>query len=65
MSTRNTVLSTFETTASRKTPNPSFQRCATEEGQTGTFYLIWDGNWRLTFKFKGGHAYVLDYEDYH
>ena len=23
------------------------------------------GNWRLTFKFKDGNAYVLDYEDYH
>ncbi|MDE2024782.1 MAG: type II toxin-antitoxin system RelE/ParE family toxin [Gammaproteobacteria bacterium] len=24
-----------------------------------------NGNWRLTFEFKNGHAYVLDYEDYH
>ena len=23
------------------------------------------GNWRVTFTFKDGHAYVLDYEDYH
>ena len=23
------------------------------------------GNWRLTFKFKDGHAYVVNYEDYH
>ena len=23
------------------------------------------GNWRLTFEFKDGNAYVLDYEDYH
>jgi len=23
------------------------------------------GNWRLTFEFKGGHVYLLDYEDYH
>jgi toxin HigB-1 len=27
---------------------------------------IWvDGNWRLTFEFRDGHAYVVDYEDYH
>ena len=27
---------------------------------------IWvNGNWRLTFEFREGHAYVLDYEDYH
>jgi len=27
---------------------------------------VWvNGNWRVTFEFKDGHAYVLDYEDYH
>lgn len=24
-----------------------------------------NGNWRLTFKFEDGDAYVLDYQDYH
>lgn len=29
-------------------------------------WSIWvNGNWRLTFEFRAGHAYVLDYEDYH
>lgn len=23
------------------------------------------GNWRLTFEFRDGNAYILDYEDYH
>ncbi len=23
------------------------------------------GNWRLTFEFREGNTYVLDYEDYH
>ncbi|WP_123658259.1 type II toxin-antitoxin system RelE/ParE family toxin [Salinisphaera japonica] len=23
------------------------------------------GNWRITFRFHDGNAYVLDYEDYH
>jgi len=23
------------------------------------------GNWRLTFEFRGGNVYLLDYEDYH
>ena len=23
------------------------------------------GNWRITFVFKGGNAYEVDYEDYH
>lgn len=22
-------------------------------------------NWRITFKFENGNAYILDYEDYH
>jgi len=22
-------------------------------------------NWRLTFEFRNGNAYLLDYEDYH
>jgi toxin HigB-1 len=29
-------------------------------------WSIWvNGNWRLTFEFRDGHAFVLDYEDYH
>lgn len=23
------------------------------------------GNWRMTFQFKEGHAYIVNYEDYH
>lgn len=29
-------------------------------------WSIWvNANWRLTFEFRDGQAYVLDYEDYH
>ncbi|MBS0224918.1 MAG: type II toxin-antitoxin system RelE/ParE family toxin [Proteobacteria bacterium] len=29
-------------------------------------WSIWvNGNWRLTFEFKDGNVFVLDYEDYH
>ena len=29
-------------------------------------WSVWiNGNWRLTFEFREGHAYILDYEDYH
>ncbi len=29
-------------------------------------WSVWvNGNWRVTFVFRDGHAYVLDYEDYH
>ena len=29
-------------------------------------YSVWvDENYRVTFRFDGGHAYEVDYEDYH
>jgi len=29
-------------------------------------WSVWvNGNWRMTFEFKDGHAYAVDYEDYH
>lgn len=29
-------------------------------------WSVWvNGNWRLTFEFRDGHAHALDYEDYH
>ena len=34
----------------------------TEKGR----WSVWvNGNWRVTFEFRDGQAYVLDYEDYH
>jgi hypothetical protein len=34
--------------------------------QLGMQYAIWvSGNWRMTFEFDNGDAYVVDYEDYH
>lgn len=36
------------------------------KGEAKGRWSVWvNGNWRLTFEFKDGHAYVLDYEDYH
>lgn len=35
-------------------------------GQNQGRWSIWvNGNWRITFDFHDGHAFVLDYEDYH
>lgn len=31
----------------------------------GRWSIVVSGNWRLTFEFRDGNAYVLDYEDYH
>jgi len=36
------------------------------KGRTPSRWSIWvNGNYRLTFEFRDGNAYVLDYEDYH
>lgn len=36
------------------------------KGEERGRWSVWvNGNWRLTFEFKEGHAYILDYEDYH
>jgi proteic killer suppression protein len=31
----------------------------------GRWSISVNGNWRITFEFRDGNAYVLDYEDYH
>jgi toxin HigB-1 len=29
-------------------------------------WSVWvNGNWRVTYEFRDGHAFILDYEDYH
>ena len=41
-------------------------RLHTLKGQDKCRYSIWvSGNWRVTFEFDKGDAYVVDYEDYH
>ena len=34
-------------------------------GNIGRWSITVNGNWRMTFEFRDGNAYVLDYEDYH
>jgi len=31
----------------------------------GRWSISVSGNWRVTFEFRDGNAYILDYEDYH
>ncbi|HEU4602897.1 MAG TPA: type II toxin-antitoxin system RelE/ParE family toxin [Steroidobacteraceae bacterium] len=36
------------------------------KGELDGHYAVWlDENWRLTFRFRGGHAELVDYQDYH
>lgn len=44
---------------------PGFALHALKGDQQGRWAIAVNGNWRLTFEFRDGHAWVLDYEDYH
>jgi toxin HigB-1 len=44
---------------------PGFRLHPLKGADRGRWSVWVNGNWRLTFEFKDGHAYVLDYEDYH
>lgn len=36
------------------------------KGPLGGHFAVWvDKNWRLTFKFEGTNAVLVDYQDYH
>ena len=36
------------------------------KGQFTSHFAVWvDENWRLTFRFEGTNAVLLDYQDYH
>jgi len=44
---------------------PGFRLHPLKGAGRGRWSVRVNGNWRVTFEFKDGHAYVLDYEDYH
>lgn len=44
---------------------PGFALHPLKGEQRGRWSISVNGNWRLTFEFRDGNAYVLDYEDYH
>lgn len=44
---------------------PGFRLHALKGSGRGRWSIWVSGNWRLTFEFRDGDAYVLDYEDYH
>ena len=44
---------------------PGFRLHQLKGKERGRWSVWVNGNWRVTFEFKDGHAYVLDYEDYH
>lgn len=44
---------------------PGFRLHSLKGSEQGRWSIWVNGNWRITFEFVDGHAYVLDYEDYH
>ena len=44
---------------------PGFRLHALKGTDKGRWSVWVNGNWRVTFEFRDGQAYVLDYEDYH
>ena len=60
------LLSALDTSQSLEDMNvPGFRLHPLKGSEQGRWSVWVNGNWRLTFEFKDGHAYVLDYEDYH
>ncbi|HEX5673981.1 MAG TPA: type II toxin-antitoxin system RelE/ParE family toxin [Azonexus sp.] len=45
--------------------HPGIPSAPVEGADRGRWSVWVNGNWRLTFEFRDGQPYVLDYEDYH
>ena len=44
---------------------PGFQLHPLKGARKAEWAISVSGNWRITFEFRDGHAYQLNYEDYH
>lgn len=44
---------------------PGFRLHTLKGKLKGRWSISVSGNWRITFEFREGNAFVLDYEDYH
>lgn len=44
---------------------PSFRLHKLSGNRQDTYSIHVNGNWRITFEFINGDAYILNYEDYH
>ncbi|GEN29083.1 hypothetical protein HVA01_27290 [Halovibrio variabilis] len=44
---------------------PGFRLDPLKGKDKGRWSIRVNGNWRMTFEFRDGNAYILDYEDYH
>ena len=44
---------------------PGFKLHSLKDKRDGVWSITVNGNWRITFEFVDGNAYILNYEDYH
>ncbi len=44
---------------------PGFRLHGLKGKNSGRWSVRVSGNWRMTFEFRDGQAFVIDYEDYH
>ncbi len=44
---------------------PGFRLHELHGDREGIWAINVSGNWRITFQFEDGNAYIVDYEDYH
>ena len=44
---------------------PGFRLHPLKGERQGIWSITVNGNWRVTFEFSEGHAYIVNYEDYH
>ena len=44
---------------------PGFKLHPLKGEQKGRWSIFVNANWRITFEFREGDAYLVDYEDYH
>lgn len=44
---------------------PGYKLHALKGDRDGIWSITVNGNWRITFEFVDGNAYILNYEDYH
>ena len=44
---------------------PGWRLHALKGDRAGLWAITVSGNWRIVFEFVSGHAYIVNYEDYH
>lgn len=44
---------------------PGYRLHQLKGDRRGIWSITVNGNWRITFEFLEGHAYIVNYEDYH